>query len=64
MDRERVLNTPIEAVTFRRVKVAAIQGDMRISDVVNSALKEWLDRNEKKLAKALTVTSDGTPTGA
>jgi hypothetical protein len=64
MDNLKSLNARVDTGLFRRVKVAAIQKDVRISDIVSESLLEWLERNEERLSKALIVTSEGSPTGA
>lgn len=60
MDNLRSLNAKVDTGLLRRVKVAAIQKNVRLSDIVSESLLEWLTRNEEKLSRALTASTEKT----
>lgn len=58
----------IEESLHRRLKVTSSAYGMKIQDVANQALKEWLEKNSVEIVEPqealLIATSEGSPAGA
>jgi len=44
------INIPVDEELHRRLRVAAAEGDLKMTEVIREALNEWLDEHDRETA--------------